>query len=107
MLEMTDADGRLAQVQPPGGLSFTLGSSPAGRPTAFLPPAAGTDTSAETTRYDADGAPVSVAGLGTRAIGSPTTRPVESVGWTFDLGTGSATYDPTTHLRAKPSIRAG
>ena len=40
-----DADGRLTQIQPPGGLEFALGSSPAGRPTAFLPPAVATDTS--------------------------------------------------------------
>ena len=93
-----DADGRLTQVQPPGGLAFALGSSPAGRPTAFLPPAVGTDSSAEVITYDGDGRPVSVAGLGTRAIQIAYDTAGRVVGWTFDVGTGSATYDPTTHL---------
>ncbi|HEY4227980.1 MAG TPA: RHS repeat-associated core domain-containing protein, partial [Candidatus Limnocylindrales bacterium] len=93
-----DADGRLAQVQPPGGLQFALGSSPAGRPTAFLPPAVGTDASAELTTYDGDGRPISVAGLGTRAIQLAYDTAGRLVGWTFDAGTGSASYDPTTHL---------
>jgi RHS repeat-associated protein len=96
-----DADGRLAQVQPPGGLQFAVGTSPAGRPTAFLPPAVGTDTSAELTTYDGDGRPISVAGLGKRAIQLAYDTAGRLVGWTFDVGTGSAVYDPTTHLRAQ------
>ena len=55
VLEGYDADGRLTALQPAGGLGFTLGYSPAGRPTLFLPPAVGSDTTAETTTYDADG----------------------------------------------------
>ena len=81
-----DADGRLTEVQPPGGLEFVLGSSPAGRPTAFVPPVAGTDASAELTTYDGDGAPVSVAGLGTRAIQVAYDSAGRVVGWTFDRG---------------------
>jgi RHS repeat-associated protein len=96
-----DADGRLTQVQPPGGLEFVLGSSPAGRPTAFVPPVAGTDSSAQVTKYDGDGEPVSVTGLGTRAIQAAYDSAGRVVGWTFDAGSGSASYDPTTHLLAQ------
>ena len=96
-----DADGRLTQVQPPGGVEFVLGSSPAGRPTAFVPPAVGTDTSAQVTKYDGDGQPVNVAGLGTRAIQVAYDSAGRVVGWTFDVGSGSASYDPTTQLKVQ------
>ena len=33
-----DPAGRLIQIQPPGGLNYTLGSSLAGRATGFAPP---------------------------------------------------------------------
>ena len=83
------------------GVEFVLGSSPAGRPTAFVPPVAGTDSSAQVTKYDGDGQPVSVAGLGTRAIQAAYDSAGRVVGWTFDAGSGSATYDPTSHLLAQ------
>ncbi len=107
VLEMTDAAGRLAQVGSPGGLSFTLGSSPAGRPTAFLPPPTATDASVETTRYDADGEPVMVSGPGTRAIGISYDTAGRLAGWTFDQGTGAASYDPTSGLLTKTADPGG
>ncbi|MGH2464210.1 MAG: RHS repeat-associated core domain-containing protein, partial [Candidatus Limnocylindrales bacterium] len=44
---------------------------------------------------------ISVTGLGTRAIQAAYDSSGRVVGWTFDAGSGSAGYDPTTHLLAR------
>jgi len=103
VVDVYDADGRLTQVQPPGGLSFTLGSSPAGRPTAFLPPSIGTASAIEMASYDSDGNLASVSGLGAQPVRFSYDAAGQSTGLTFDQGTATASYEPTSGLLAKAS----
>ena len=102
-----DSSGRLTRVQPAGGLSSTLGYSPAGRPTLFLPPSVAGDASAETTTYDGDGLPTSITGLGKRSVTATYDASGRIASWTFDVGTGTATYAPSTGLEATSQDPSG
>jgi RHS repeat-associated protein len=103
VVQAFDADGRLTLVQPPGELSFTLGNSAAGRSTAFLPPQVGSDGSIETTSYNGDGQTSEISGLGNRSIKYSYDDAGRVTGWTFDQGSGSATYSSSSGLLAKSS----
>ena len=72
-----DAAGRVNQIQPPAGLNFTLGTSPAGRYTAFAPPMVDGDASIETSSYDKDGQISAISGLGRRSCLLTNTIPRE------------------------------
>lgn len=102
-----DAAGRVVQIQPPGGLNFTLGNSPAGRPTALVPPMVGSDGSAETSSYDADGQLTNISGLGARVVnifydfaGKPTS-------WTFGQGKRTVSYNPHSGLMSEANDPSG
>ena len=91
-----DAAGRLIQVQPPGGLNYTIGSSPAGRPTGFAPPMVEEDASVETSSYDKDGQLVTISGQGNHAITVAYDGNGKIANWTFDQGQAAAAYDART-----------
>jgi RHS repeat-associated protein len=107
VIAVYDAAGRTSQVQPAGGLSFTLGNSPAGRPTAFLPPAVTTDASVEIAHYDSDGNLAAISGLGTRTISAAYDAAGRVIGWTFDQGTTTVAYDPTSGLVTRAADPGG
>jgi RHS repeat-associated protein len=102
-----DAAGQMRLLQPPGGFPFALGSSPAGRPTAFAPPIVADDGSIETTSYDADGRVVSILGLGQRSVAFTYDHAGRLANWKFDQGTGSATYDSRSGLRVSAAEPGG
>ena len=93
-----DATGRLTRFQPAGGLSTMMGNSAAGRPTLFLPPAAGNDTSAESATYDADGLPATIRRLDGQSVHLTYDAAGRPAGWTVAGGVTTVAYDPTTGL---------
>ena len=102
-----DAAGRVVQIQPPGGLAFTLGKSPAGRPTAFIPPMVGSDGSAETSSYDVDGEVTNISGLGTRVVNIFYDSAGKPTNWTFDQGKRTVSYDPRSGLMSEANDPSG
>lgn len=102
-----DAAGRVNQIQPPGGLNFILGASPAGRATAFVPPIVGSEGSVETRSYDDDGKLITVSGLGKRKV----TLGYDSAGRvtrsTFDQGQRALSYDSRSGLITQASDPSG
>jgi YD repeat-containing protein len=98
VIEAHNADGLLTQLQPPGGATYTFGYSAAGRPTAFLDPSLSTGTSIDTATYDRDGDLKSVSGLGTKPVTLAYNAAGEVTGVSFDQGTATASYNPTTAL---------
>jgi RHS repeat-associated protein len=106
-LEGYNAAGRLIQIQPPGGLNYTLGDSPAGRPTGFAPPMVENDGSVETTAYDKDGQLAAVSGPGQRAINYEYDSSGRIVSSTFDQGKSSISYDARSGLRHQTTDPSG
>src|SRR5260370_3258977 len=102
-----DAAGRLKQLQPPGGLNFTLGTSPGGRATAFAPPMVNGDSSIETSSYDADGQLTTISGLGSRAVNLAYNSAGRVTSWTFDQGKRTAFYDPHSGLMTQATDSDG
>ena len=102
-----DALGRLVRVAPAGQPSTAIGRSAAGRQTGFLPPSIGTDGSYETRSYDTDGNLAAVAGPGDRAISYAYDAQGRVAGWSFDQGTGKATYDAKSGLLTGTSSPGG
>ena len=102
-----DVTGRITGVQPPGGLMFTLGNSPAGRPTAFVPPLVGVDGSAEVRSYDADGNLQTISGLGKRPVSIAYDSGGHLTAWTFDQGKRTASYNPHTGLISEAADPSG
>ncbi|HTW08321.1 MAG TPA: RHS repeat-associated core domain-containing protein [Acidimicrobiales bacterium] len=98
VIETYDADGLLTAVQSPGGATYALGYSAAGRPTAFLAPSLSTGTSIETATYDRDGELKSISGLGTKPVTLAYNAAGEVTGVSFDQGTATASYSPTTGM---------
>jgi len=98
VIEAHDADGLLTQLQPPGGATYTLGYSAAGLPTAFLAPSLSTGTSIETASYDRDGDLKSLSGLGKKPVTLSYNAAGEVTSLSFDQGTATASYNPTTGL---------
>lgn len=102
-----DPGGRLNEIQPPGGLKFTMGMSAAGRPTAFVPPSVQGDASIEMSSYDRDGQLSGVSGLGNRSI----TYENDSVGRVtsskFDQGIRNFAYDARSGLVSQASDPSG
>ena len=99
-----DADGRLIQVQPPDSRAFTLGSSPAGKSTAFMPPAVGTDTSVQTSSYDSDGNITAISGP--RSIQYSYDSAGRVVDIAFDQGRSTAAYN-TADLLSRDTDPSG
>jgi RHS repeat-associated protein len=88
-----DASGRVNQVQPPGGVNFTLGMSPAGRATAFVPPMLDGDASVEMRSYNKDGQLTAISGPGNRAIAYGYDSAGRVTSSTFDQGKRTFSYD--------------
>ena len=84
--------GRPNQVQPPGGFNFTLGTSAAGRSTAFAPPMVEGDGSIEISSYNKDGQ-LSAITTGNRAISYDYDSAGRVTSSTFGQGKGSRSYD--------------
>jgi RHS repeat-associated protein len=99
--------GRVNQVQPPGGLNFTLGTSAAGRPTAFVPPIVQEDASIETSSYDKDGQLTAISGLGNRAIAYNYDSAGRIASSTFDQGKRTFSYDAHSGLITQASDPSG
>jgi RHS repeat-associated protein len=102
-----DSAGRVNQVQPPGGLNFTLGMSGAGRPTAFVPPVVQGDASIETSSYDKDGQLTAISGLGNRAIAYSYDSAGRLTSSTFDQGKRTFSYDARSGLVTQVSDPSG
>ncbi len=99
-----DADGRLIQVQPPDSRAFTLGSSPAGKSTAFMPPAVGTDTSVQMSSYGSDGNVTAISGP--RSIQYSYDSAGRVVEIAFDQGRSTAAYN-TADLLSRDTDPSG
>ena len=94
-----DAEGRLIQVRYGDHPSTTLGYSPAGRPTAYLPPVVADDSSYELRTYDVAGNVATVAGPGDRSVSLTYDDSGRVRSWQFDRGVVTADYDAVTgHL---------
>jgi RHS repeat-associated protein len=106
-LSTYDALGRLVRVAPAGQPSTTIGYSAAGRQTGFLPPTIGADGSYETRTYDTGGRLTAIAGPGDRSIAYTRDAAGRITGWTFDQGTATAAYDPTTGLMVNTGAPGG
>ncbi len=106
-LAMHNAAGRLTLLMPPAGVAFVLGTSLAGRPTAFVPPATAIDSSVEITSYDRDGAVAAVSGLGNRAVHVVRDRARRLIGLTFNEGSRAFSYDPHSGFVAQASDPSG
>ena len=102
-----DAAGRLIQIQPPGGFNYSLGISPAGRPTGFAPPMVEGDASVETIAYDKDGDLAAISGLGQRAINYEYDSGGRITSSTFDQGKSAVSYDEHSGLRCQASDPSG
>ena len=102
-----DSAGRINQIQPPGGLNFTLGLSPAGRPTGFVPPMVQDDGSMEIRTYDKDGRLSGISGLGSRTLAYDYDSAGRVTGSTFDQGKRSVRYDSRSGLIAHASDPSG
>ncbi len=107
VLSAYDGLGRLVRVAPAGQPSTTIGYSAAGRQTGFLPPTIGADGSYEVRTYDTDGRLAAIAGPGQRSIAYTRDAAGRITGWTFDQGTATAVYDPTTGLVVKTAAPGG
>ncbi|MGD0019700.1 MAG: RHS repeat-associated core domain-containing protein [Candidatus Limnocylindrales bacterium] len=107
VLSAYDALGRLVRVAPAGQPSTTIGFSAAGRQTGFLPPTVGADGSYETRTYNKDGNLAAIVGPGDRSIAYTYDAMGRITGWTFDQGTATAAYDPTTGLLVKSTAPGG
>ncbi len=95
-----DAAGRAVQARPPGHPSFTVGTSPGGRPTAWLPPTVSDDGSYELDSYTADGQLASVTGPGSRSLAFEYDTAARLVGMRSGRGQVVDSYDPSTGLLA-------
>ncbi|HEY7969988.1 MAG TPA: RHS repeat-associated core domain-containing protein [Candidatus Limnocylindrales bacterium] len=95
--------GRPVVEQPAGGLGYTLGYSPAGRPTGFLPPSVPGDASAATTTYDADGLTSMVSGPGTTAMAVTYDAAGHVTGWTGSTGQSTLAWDAKTGQESSAS----
>ena len=102
-----DAAGRVVHIQPPGGLNFTLGNSPAGRSTAFIPPMVESEGSAETSSYDADGQLTTISGLSSSAINISYDSTGRPSSWIFDQGKRTAVYQAHLGLMSEASDPSG
>ncbi|HEV3513879.1 MAG TPA: hypothetical protein VGS05_19385 [Candidatus Sulfotelmatobacter sp.] len=102
-----DAAGRLVQIQPPGGFNYTLGVSPAGRPTGFAPPMVEGDASVETVAYDKDGELAAISGLGQRAVNYEYDSGGRITSSTFDQGKSTISYDEHSGLRSQATDPSG
>lgn len=95
-----DLAGHATGLRPPGGLDFTLGSTAAGRFTAFLPPSIDADGAMATTTYDADGRASSLSGPGPRAVTPRYDAAGRLTGWTTGQGETTLTYGTGGRLTA-------
>ncbi len=102
-----DGGDRLIQLQPAGGVSFTLGSSPGGRPTAFVPPVVPGDSSIESRSYDPDGQLTRIVGSGGRAVMLSYDDAGRVKRWSFDQGTRTIFYDPRTGATTRATDPSG
>ncbi len=102
-----DAAGRIVHIQPPGGLNFTLGNSPAGRPTAFIPPMVESDGSAETSSYDANGQLTAVSGPGSSVMNISYDSEGRPSSWTFDQGKRTAFYQAHSGVMSEANDPSG
>jgi RHS repeat-associated protein len=107
VLASYDAAGRVVQIQAPGGLNFTIGVSPAGRSTAFIPPMVGNDGSAETSSYDVDGQLTNISGVGSRVVNMVYDSAGRPTSWTFDQGKRTASYDQHSGLMIEATDPSG
>jgi YD repeat-containing protein len=102
-----DAAGRVNRIQPPAGLNFTLGTSPAGRYTAFAPPMVDGDGSIETSLYDKDGQISAISGLGNRSVSYEYDSAGRVSSATFGQGKRTFSYDPHSGLIKQASDPSG
>ena len=102
-----DAAGRLIQLQPPGGLDYTLGNTPAGRGTGFAAPMVPDDASVETAAYDKDGELAAISGPGPRAVDYEYDSGGRVVASTFDQGKAGVSYDAQSGLRSRTTDPSG
>jgi RHS repeat-associated protein len=100
LLSTYDSSGRAILVRPGGELATTIGYSPAGRITAFVPPAIAPDSSYEVRTYDVAGRLAAVAGPGTRAITLTYDDAGRLASEAFDRGQLATTYDAATNRPA-------
>ena len=98
VLATYDGVGRLVRIAPAGQPSTTIGLSPAGRQTGFLPPTVGSDGSYETRSYDPDGNAAAISGPGDRSVSVAYDQAGRVGGWQFDQGAATTAYDSTTGL---------
>jgi RHS repeat-associated protein len=107
VLTTYDGIGRLVRIAPAGQPSTTIGLSPAGRQTGFLPPTVGNDGSYETRSYDLDGNAAAITGPGDRSVSVAYDQAGRVSGWQFDQGAATTAYDPTTGLRTGNTAPGG
>ncbi len=93
-----DFTGRINQIQPPGGLNFTFGLSPAGRATGFAPPMVPEDASVEVSGYDKDGRLSTISAPGNRSITYDYDSAGQVTSLSFDQGKRSISYDSNSGL---------
>ncbi len=102
-----DAAGHVTEVQPPGALGFTRGTSAGGRPTAFIPPSVGGDGAIETATYDGDGGLSAIAGPGPRTITLARDPAGRLSGWKSGQGEATLTYDGSSGARTGATDSSG
>jgi RHS repeat-associated protein len=102
-----DAADQLQQLRPAGGMAFTLGISPGGRLTAFVPPLLKGDSSLEMRSYDADGRLATITQPDGHLVSISYDRAGRVDGWTFDRGKRTASYDAKSGLRSRSADPSG
>jgi RHS repeat-associated protein len=99
--------GRLFEFQTPGGMSYAIGTSPAGRFTSLAMPIAGDDASVQTLAYDADGKPEILDGPGPQQAKMEYDSAGRLASLSFDRGRRTVAYDPRSGLVAQFSDPSG
>ena len=85
VLATYDGVGRLVRVAPAGQPSTTIGLSPAGRQTGFLPPTVGSDGTFEMQSYDKDGSTAAITGPGDRSVSVGYDKAGRAESWQFPI----------------------